>query len=224
MGFFSSLKGQLGRDTGRLISNKVFGNRHAIRHQSVGSGFKLREKSLKSKREHELKLLREEKDYELEILEQEQQNIKQLQLRENDLRLEKEIAKIISVKVPQKKEDLMEALNELSMIISANPWKSILDADNKSSNNYSNVVLKKYEQCLFSFKTKFPKEREIIYYENLFKKLKKESIKGKFSVIFLLFIVVIVKENLWELLKSVLLKKHHPYPHNDSPEKPAYIA
>ncbi|WGU68990.1 hypothetical protein QIU18_10040 [Capnocytophaga canimorsus] len=35
MGFFSSLKGQLGRDTGRFISNKIFGNKHASKYQRV---------------------------------------------------------------------------------------------------------------------------------------------------------------------------------------------
>ena len=37
MGFFSSLKGQLGRDTGRFISNKIFGGKHAIRFQNVST-------------------------------------------------------------------------------------------------------------------------------------------------------------------------------------------
>ena len=37
MGFISSLKGQLGRDTGRFISNKIFGNRHATKFQNVGT-------------------------------------------------------------------------------------------------------------------------------------------------------------------------------------------
>lgn len=183
MGFFNSLKGQIGRDTGRVISNTIFGNRHATKHQRV------EEQNTKAN-------LKAQRDFELEILEQEQQNndaeFKRLQLRENNLRFEKEIANIVSVKVPQKKEDLMEALNELSMMISANPWKSILEADNKASNNYSDVLLKKYEQCLFSLKTKFPQEGEIIYYESQFKKFKNESIKGKFSIFFLATIAIII--------------------------------
>ena len=113
----------------------------------------------------------------------------------------------------------MEALNELLMMISANPWKSILDVENKESNNYSDVVLKKYEQCLFSLKTRFPKEGEIFYYESQFKKLKRESIKGKFSIIFIAIVMLIiigilavngvfddkaeVEQNQKELLRSI---------------------
>lgn len=186
MGFFNSLKGQVGRDTGRVISNSIFGNKHATKYQRVDA------QNTKAN-------LKAQRDYELEILEQEQQNsdneFERLQLRENNLKLEKEIANIISIKIPQKKEDLMEALNELSMMIHANPWKNILEGENKTSNNYSDVVLKKYEQCLFSLKTKFSKEREIIYYESQFNKFKKEKIKGKIispTFIFILLMVVFI--------------------------------
>lgn len=188
MSFFSSLKGQVGRDTGRAISNTIFGNRHATKYQKVDS-------------QNTRANLKAQRDYELEILEQERQNadndFKQLQLIKNNLRLEKEIANIISVKIPQKKEDLMEALNELSIMISANPWKDILQPDNKSSNYYTDVVLKKYEQCLFSLKTKFPKESEIIYYESQFNKLKKERIKGKFLSPSFIFLVVMIVSIIW---------------------------
>ncbi|EKT3967357.1 hypothetical protein NTJ12_002444 [Flavobacterium psychrophilum] len=188
MGFFNSLKGQVGRDTGRVISNTIFGNKHATKYQRVDS------QNTKAN-------LKAQRDYELEILEQEQQNsdneFERIQLRENNLRLEKEIANIISVKVPQKKEDLMEALDELYMMISANPWKDIIDTENTLSNKYSDVVLKKYEQCLFSLKSKFPKEREIIYYENQIKKLKNEKIKGKILSPTFIFLILMVAFIVW---------------------------
>lgn len=188
MGFFNSLKGQVGRDTGRVISNTIFGNKHATKYQRVDA------QNTKAN-------LKAQRDYELEILEQERQNsdneFKKLQLRENNLKLEKEIANIISVKIPQKKESLIEALNELSMMIHANPWKNILEADNKQSNNYSDVLLKKYEQCLFSLKTKFPKESEIIYYESQFKKFKTEKAKGKILSPQIVFILVAVGFIIW---------------------------
>lgn len=210
MGFFNSLKGQVGRDTGRVISNTIFGNKHASKYQRVNA------QNTKAN-------LKAQRDFELKILEQEQQNREtehnQLQLRENNLRLKKDIVNIVSIKIPQKKDDLTEALNELLMMISANPWKSILDVENKESNNYSDVVLKKYEQCLFSLKTRFPKEGEIFYYESQFKKLKRESIKGKFSIIFIAIVTLIiigilaingvfddkaeVEQNQKELLRSI---------------------
>lgn len=188
MGFFNSLKGQVGRDTGRAISNKVFGNRHATKYQRVDA-------------QNTRANLKAQRDYELEILQQERENerlrIEEEKKRRNNLKLEKEIVNIISIKVPQKKEDLMGALNELSIMISANPWKGILEPENKSSNHYTDVVLKKYEQCLFSLKTKFPKEREIIYYENQYKKLKKERIKGKFLSPSFIFLILMIASIIW---------------------------
>ncbi|MBC7438401.1 MAG: hypothetical protein H7250_00245 [Flavobacterium sp.] len=188
MGFFNSLKGQVGRDTGRVISNSIFGNKHATKYQRVDA------QNTKAN-------LKAQRNYELEILEQEEQNseneFERLQLRENNLKLEKEIANIISVKVPQKKEDLMEALDELYMMIYANPWKDIIDTENTLSNKYSDVVLKKYEQCLFSLKNKFPKEREIIYYENQIKKLNNEKIKGKILSPTFIFLILMVAFIVW---------------------------
>ncbi|WP_291123097.1 hypothetical protein, partial [Flavobacterium sp. UBA6046] len=170
MGFFNSLKGQVGRDTGRRISNSIFGNKHAIKYQRVDA-----DNSDNVKRN-----LKIQRDNELEILEQEREN-KRLKLedkrkykkleyedqknRKDDLEHEKNITQIISTKVPQKKEDLIDVLNELSMMISANPWKSALEDDNKISNSYSDAALKKYEQCLYVLKNRFPKEFEIIYFD-----------------------------------------------------------
>ena len=59
MGFFSSLKGQLGRDTGRLISNKVYGNRHATKYQRVDNS-KTIAKNLKLEQKNGLELFETE--------------------------------------------------------------------------------------------------------------------------------------------------------------------
>ena len=67
MGFFSSLKGQLGRDTGRLISNKVYGNRHASKYQRVNSSDNIT-KNLKLEKKYELELLEKERENNLEVL------------------------------------------------------------------------------------------------------------------------------------------------------------
>ena len=94
MGFFNSLKGQVGRDTGRVISNTIFGNKHASKYQRVNA------QNTKAN-------LKAQRDFELKILEQEQQNreteLNQLQLRENNLRFKKDIVNIVSIKIPQKK-------------------------------------------------------------------------------------------------------------------------
>lgn len=67
MGFFSSLKGQLGRDTGRVISNKVYGNRHATKYQRVDNS-KTIAKNIKLEQKYELELLEKEKNNEIDLL------------------------------------------------------------------------------------------------------------------------------------------------------------
>ena len=66
MGFFTSLKGQLGRDTGRLISNKVYGNRHASKYQRVNSSDNIT-KNLKLEKKYELKIIKKKRENNLEI-------------------------------------------------------------------------------------------------------------------------------------------------------------
>lgn len=53
------------------------------------------------------------------------------------------------------KELLIEQLHSLS-VGSSNKWKDTEEDVNKISNIYTDAVFKKYEQYLFTLKTKFP--------------------------------------------------------------------
>ena len=165
MGFINSLKGQLGRDTGRLISNKVYGNKHAIRHQSVSSGSKSSnvDESLDEQRKiFELAKDLKHKEYQQELL------------RAKDNKLGQELESIIYIKVPQKKDELIEILNKISMLITTYSWKDFLQEENRISNSFADAAFKKYEQCLYGLKSKYPKEIEILYFDEQFKKFKKQ--------------------------------------------------
>ncbi|HEU4791140.1 MAG TPA: hypothetical protein VFS71_15745 [Flavobacterium sp.] len=191
MGFFNSLKGQLGRDTGRAISNKIYGDRHATKYQRVGSsnGGRANSNDVKA-------ILREEKKHELKILEKNQEYAEiehnREQLKETNLQYEKDIANIISIKIPQEKEDLIDSLHELSIIISANPWKSVMQDENKIANRYVDAVYSKYIQHLHTLKIKYPLESEIIHFEFLLKKIDKDAFRGKYSQVFLAICFFIV--------------------------------
>ena len=96
MGFFSSLKGQLGRDTGRLISNKVYGNRHATKYQRVDNS-KTIAKNLKLEQKYGLELLEKEKNIEIDFLKQKEE-IKNIQ--DKKAFVDQNLKKIIGMKVP----------------------------------------------------------------------------------------------------------------------------
>ncbi len=61
MGFFSSLKGQLGRDTGRVITNKVYGNKTRFKILKCVDNTKTIAKNLKLEQKYELVTFRTRK-------------------------------------------------------------------------------------------------------------------------------------------------------------------
>ena len=132
----SSLKGQLGRDTGRFISNKIFGNRHATKFQNVGTIGNL-----------------------LGGISEGVETLKTEFTNSSKKHFQKKATNIAALKVPKQKEELIDMLNFLVVEVSSNNWEDNGDNNtelSKYSNVYLDTVLKKYEQCLFFLITKFP--------------------------------------------------------------------
>ena len=188
MGFFSSLKGQLGRDTGRLISNKVYGNRHATKYQRVDNS-KTIAKNLKLEQKYELELLEKEKNNEIDFLIQKEE-IKNIQ--DKKAFVDQNLKKIIGMKVPNSKDAIIENLHSLSVEITSNKWKDSEDEINKISNVYTDALFKKYEQHLIALKSKFPSAVEIQYFEKQSKAFQKQAFFQKYKLIFIGIILAII--------------------------------
>ena len=190
MGFFSSLKGQLGRDTGRLISNKVYGNRHATKYQRVDNS-KTIAKNLKLEQKYELELLEKEKNNEIDFLKQKEE-IKNIQ--DKKAFVDQNLKKIIGMKVPSSKDGIIDNLHSLSVEITSNKWKDSDNEINKISNIYTDALFKKYEQHLVTLKSKFPNTIEIQYFDKQSKTFQKQAFfqKYKLALIVIPFIIFII--------------------------------
>lgn len=188
MGFFSSLKGQLGRDTGRLISNKIYGNRHATKYQRVDDSKNIA-KNLKLEQEYELELLEKEKNIEIDFLKQKEE-IKNIQ--DKKTFVDQNLKEIIGMKVPDSKDRIIENLHSLSIEITSNKWKDSEDEINKISNVYTDALFKKYEQHLIALKSKFPSAVEIQYFEKQSKAFQKQAFFQKYKLIFIGIILAII--------------------------------
>lgn len=190
MGFFTSLKGQLGRDTGRLISNKVYGNRHASKYQRVNSSDNI-SKNLKLEKKYELELLEKERENNLEVL---NRNQELFEINEKTTFVNQNLKKITSMKVPSSKEAIIDNLHSLSVEITSNKWKDTDDEINKISNVYTEALFKKYEQHLFTLKNKFPTAIEIQYFEKQNKSFQKHVFFQKYKLAFIAipFIIFII--------------------------------
>ena len=190
MGFFNSLKGQVGRDTGRLISNKFFGNRHATKYQKV-EDTKAIEKSLELEQKLDLELLRQEKNFKIDLLNREEE-INDIQNKKAFV--DQNLKKIITMKVPLTKELLIENLYSLSIEITSNKWKDTEDKVNKISNDYTDAIFKKYEQLLFILKDKFPNSVEIVHFEKQYNKYARQAFFQKYKLVLIgvLFVIICV--------------------------------
>ena len=188
MGFFSSLKGQLGRDTGRVITNKVYGNRHASKYQRVDNT-KTIAKNLKLEQKYELELLEQEKNNEIDFLKKKEE-IKNLQ--DKKVFVDQNLKKIIGMKVPNSKDGIIDNLHSLSVEITSNKWKDSEDEINKISNIYTDALFKKYEQHLFILKNNFPNSAEIIYFEKQYKTYQKQAFLQKYKLVIIGILLAIV--------------------------------
>ena len=188
MGFFSSLKGQLGRDTGRVITNKVYGNRHATKYQRVDNS-KTIAKNLKLEQKYGLELLEKEKNIEIDFLKQKEE-IKNIQ--DKKAFVDQNLKKIIGMKVPNSKDGIIDNLHSLSVEIISNKWKDSEDEINKISNVYTDALFKKYEQHLVTLKSKFPSAVEIQYFEKQSKTFQKQAFFQKYKLIFVGIILAII--------------------------------
>ena len=183
MGFFDSLKGQLGRDSGRVVSSFIFGNKHATKYQRVdNNNSKIIKSNLKTQRDYELEILEQEQENEIELLRKKQ---KILEIEEKKAFVNQNLKKIISMKIPNSKELLIEQLHSLSVEITSYKWKDTEEDVNKISNIYTDAVFKKYEQYLFTLKTKFPNAVEIQYFEKQRRAYQKQAFFQKHKLAFI---------------------------------------
>lgn len=173
MGILSSFKNQIGRDTGKVFSNLVWGDKHA-------SVFRMARSRYNANKESE----EEQEQFQREVLEQKIDKAQES--------VERNVKKIIALKIPQKKEEIIELLQDLTIMLIANPWQSITKDENKITNRYPDTILIKYEHALMTLRNKFPKEMEIIYFQDQFVKLKKARSSKKYSEIVLFVIIFIV--------------------------------
>lgn len=172
-----SFKREIGKNTGKTVSNLLFGNKHAT--------------PVKLIRETKNELLREKHKTELETKEKERLG------KLNNESIQQSI-RIAQIPIPKEKNEFVDILNELYINIDSFGWKSVLnggdssETENKISNKTSDALSKKYKQILKAFKVKHPETSEIEIFEGYKKKIFYKKIKGKFGSVILLLLLFLV--------------------------------
>lgn len=175
-----SFKRELGKNTGKWVSNKVFGDGHSTPHrvsvkvqkQQLENDLRKTElKAEKQKRrsENRKELFSKGKDFLSDI-----DGNKDEILSTNSKRDE-----IIATSIPSEKEEVMDFANFLLSTIKSNGWKS--GENEKHINSLSDACLTKLEQCEIKLKS-VNDLNGASYIESEIKKLKKKKMMQKYLI------------------------------------------
>lgn len=180
MGVWSSLKGQIGRDTGKVVSNLVWKDKHASVYRRAES---------RKQETLDLKKKQLEADIEQQEIEQASKEEREAQERLDLLseKYEEKILRIAECEIPESKKELVDTLNQLVVLFKSNPFKDESNnREHKISNNYTEAILTKYEQTLLSFESLYPQDALVQYHSSLLKSFKKgRTFKKNMSTILL---------------------------------------
>lgn len=171
----NSFKSQIGRDAGKVFSNWIWGDKHSTPYRRVSGSDNGKSRQKRYKVETEIL----ESNHQFEIEQKKQQQV---------LELQKEVCSRINtlaqMPIPKKKEQLIETLQQVSILMYGNPWASISGDNeelNAAKNQYADALYGKYGQCLYALQLYYPKCAEIFVYQGQLQNYQKQRRHGKYS-------------------------------------------
>lgn len=156
----NSFKGQIGRDAGKVVTNFLFGDKHATPHRHIMAETK--------------KQLAE--DESRNRIESERKN----QMYSLDSAVLQNIDLVAAIKIPHEKFELIDLLSELTTQLSANKWGQVFEEENRIRNKFTDALLDKYKQCIFTLEAVDSSTPQLKYYKNVVKKANYRKTWGAF--------------------------------------------
>ena len=174
--FGKSFKREVGKNTGKVISNFLFGDSWSTPHRIVGEKAKIK-------------------------TEREQQRKDNEQLYAVDAAVLDNIDKVAAFRLSLDKSVLIEQLSELTVQLSANKYHDLDDNDEaKIRNKFNDALMEKYKQALARLKAMDPNEQLLNYYNKAYKKSKRSKRWNKHRRILIILIAFAVCVSLLGIL------------------------
>ena len=200
--FGNSLKRELGKNTGKFISNVVFGDMHSTPYRRVdarrnaASEARIAEAEARRRVEEVKKQAKlEEARMRLEEAHERAELERKNQLYAIDSAVIQNIDLLNSRPIPTKKTDLLQMLSELSVQLKANKWQKNSD-EAEIRNKYTDALLEKYTQCVRELEFMDANEPHLKHYKKVESKAKRNRFIKKnqlgLSLLFLFSIPVIL--------------------------------
>lgn len=165
--FGNSFKREVGKNTGKWLSNSLFGDKWSTPHRVINERAKVK-------------------------TEREQQRKDNEQLYLVDAAVLQNIDKVAAFRLSHNKEELLGQLDELTIQLSANKYHDVSDDEKEARvrNKFNDALMEKYKQGLVLLKTIDPTEPMLAYYNKAYKKAKRSKHFRKHKVLFILFIML----------------------------------
>jgi hypothetical protein len=171
--FGKSFKREVGKNTGKLVSNFLFGDKWSTPHKVISERAKIQGENDKIRIESNEK--RKDKD----------------QLNLIDAAVLSNIDKVATFRYSADKTELIEQLSELSVQLSANKYHNTGDEEAKIRNKFNDALLEKYKQGLIRLKAIDPNEPLLPYYKKAYRKARFIKSWKRFYVLYILLFLFI---------------------------------
>ncbi|WP_445723454.1 hypothetical protein [Flavobacterium sp.] len=176
-----SFKREIGKNTGKVVSNFLFGDKHSTPIRVSNGTSSKRAEYLKEKGKLEAER------HEREIL------------NETSRIVNNEINQIMRYPTPNNEDELISVLNELYIFITSKNWKSHFNGGtndekiDRLNNKSADAAFKKFNLLLKTLENRFPENLEISEFKKISSKLKYKRFFGKYKVLvlFALFFLII---------------------------------
>jgi len=151
--FGKSFTREMGKNTGKVVSNVLFGDWHSTPYRRVGDSARIAAT--------EAKIERQRKEQVFAV----------------DAAVLKNIDAVAGYRVSSDKEELLQQLSELSIQLKANKWRETLNSEeNQVRNKFCDALFEKYKQALRTLRMIDPNEPQLEYFEKIRKKTSRSKI------------------------------------------------
>ena len=173
-----SLRREVGKNTGKWVSNKVFGDGHSTPHRT---SVRIEQQKLKNKlKKEEIKAEKKAREYEKENnIDAELQNLRTENIKKREV--------IIEMNIPNEKNEILNLVNLLETTVNSYGWK--IENENEKNNTVSDACLSKLNQCEFKLRS-LNNSFEAEYTQQIIKKLKKKKFIQKYSLLIAIALLI----------------------------------
>lgn len=162
--FGDSFKREVGKNTGKLVSNLVFGDKHSTPYRRVdgGGSSSVRAEAAQVRAEAariQAAALEEKTRAKIEKQEKDDLNIL-------DGAVLKNVDIVLQTPIPQDEAGLVNLMSIWSAQLSGSKW-DYMSAEGKIRNQFPDALMEKYKQCTLVLKSIAPTHAMIQYYDNV---------------------------------------------------------